>query len=93
MRKTKHLRRRLVHRDQTVCQVVVHKSSKTTQNYTCKTVIQDSGFGRLREVLVYERFQLKGFDWKNLDVLDREWYIREVKYHDYVQRQTRISTT
>ena len=84
MRKTKHWRRRLVHRDQTVCQVVVHKSSKITQNYTCKTVIQKSGFGRLREVVVYEGFQPKDFDWKNLDVLDREWYIREVKHHDYV---------
>ena len=51
---------------------------KTTQNYTCKTVIQKSGFGRLREVVV----QPKGLDWKNLDVLDREWYIREVKHHD-----------
>ena len=81
MRKTKHLRRRLVHRDQTVCQVVVHKSSKTTQN---KTVIKKGGFGRLRGVVVHERFQPKGFDWKNLDVLDREWYIREVKHHDYV---------
>lgn len=55
---------------------------KTTQNYTCKTVIQKSGFGRLREVVFHERFQPKGLDWKNLDVLDREWYIREVKHHD-----------
>ena len=65
-------------------QVVVHKRSKTTQNYTCKTIMQNSGFSRLREVVVNERFQPKGFDWKNLDVLDREWYIREVKHHDYV---------
>ena len=84
MGKTKHLRRRQVHRDQTVCQVVFHKSSKTTLNYTCKTVIQKSSYDRLRKVVVYERFQPKGFDWKNLDVFDREWYIREVKHHDYV---------
>ena len=26
--------------------------------------------GRLREVLVYERFKLQGFDWENFGVLD-----------------------
>ena len=39
------------------------------ENY--KRVTRKSSRGHLQEVVVYESFQLNGFDWENLDVLDR----------------------
>ena len=30
-----------------------------------KLITPNSGHGRLREVVVYERFQIQGFDWKS----------------------------
>ena len=39
------------------------------KNYN--VVASKSGRGRLREVVVYERFQLQGFYWEKFDVLDR----------------------
>ena len=39
------------------------------ENYL--TVILKSGRSCLREVVIYQRFQLQGFNWKNFGVLDK----------------------
>ena len=36
-----------------------------------KPVVLKSGRPRLQEVVVYERFQMQGFSWKNVGVLDK----------------------
>ena len=44
------------------------------ENY--KPVTPKSRWGRLQEVVFYEKFQLQGFDWKNFVVLDL-WTLME----------------
>ena len=55
-------------RDQRMRQVVAYKRLKTMENH------QPSGpktdHGRLRKVVVYNRFQLLGFSWENFGVFD-----------------------
>ena len=53
----------------TVCQVVAHRRLKTIEN--SKTVGRNSGRGRLREVVVYKRFQCKALTEDIFDVLGR----------------------
>lgn len=51
-----------------MCKAVAYKGLKTMDN--CKTVTPKICRGRLLDVLVYERFQLQGFDRENFGVLD-----------------------
>ena len=44
------------------------------ENY--KPVTPKSRWGRLQEVVFYEKFQLQGFDWKNFVILDL-WTLME----------------
>ena len=52
-----------------MCQAVSYKRSKTMKNYNAVT--SKSGGGRLREVVIYDTFQLQDFDWEKLGVWDR----------------------
>ena len=42
---------------------------KNNENYN--VVTSKSGHGHLQEVVIYDRFQLKDFDWEKFGVLDR----------------------
>ena len=50
-----------------MCQVVIYKRLKTVKKYYASK----SGRSYLWEVVVYETFQLQGFDWEKFGVLDR----------------------
>ena len=58
-------------------EVVSYKMLKTMEN-SDKAVILKSGCGRLQEVDIYERFQLKGFEWGNFSVFTR-WSHMDVR--------------
>ena len=61
-----------------MCQVVAYRSFKTVEN--SKTVSRRSGRGRLREVVVYERFQCKTLTENIFSVLGR-WSQVEVRLY------------
>ena len=53
----------------TMCQVVAHRRLKTIEN--SKTVSRNSGRGRLREEVVYQRFQYEALTEDIFGVLGR----------------------